>query len=67
MPPFPEQMQQAMFGKNWIGNRANVISVSLVAESFSLILCYLMSCNEQPSQATANPVGGKAFSSTKGG
>ena len=25
------------------------------------------SCNEQPSQATANPVGGKACSSTKGG
>ena len=24
-------------------------------------------CNEQPSQATANPVGGKACSSTKGG
>ena len=26
-----------------------------------------MHCNEQPSQATANPVGGKACSSTKGG
>ena len=28
--------------------------------------CYL-GCNEQPSRATANPVGGKACSSTKGG
>ena len=30
---------------------------------YLIIIC----CNEQPSQATANPVGGKACSSTKGG
>ena len=28
---------------------------------------FLRKCNEQPSQATANPIGGKACSSTKGG
>ena len=30
---------------------------------YLIIIC----CNEQPSQATANPVGGKACLSTKGG
>ena len=34
-----------------------------------VLLCnfYKESCNVQPSQATANPIGGKACSSTKGG